>query len=66
MQITLNGKPYKLERQTSILELSGILQLEPARVAIERNREIVPRSLYGKQILSEGDIVEIVAFIGGG
>ncbi len=66
MQITLNGKPHTLERPINILELSEILLLEPTQVAIERNREIVPRSLYGKTILSTGDEIEIVTFIGGG
>lgn len=66
MQITLNGKPHTLERPINILELSEILRLEPTQVAIERNREIVPRSFYSKTMLDAGDEVEIVAFIGGG
>ncbi len=66
MQITLNGKPHNLEKPINILELSGLLRLEPTQVAIERNREIVPRSLYGDVLLNEGDEVEIVTFIGGG
>ena len=66
MQITLNGKPYILPQPTSILGLAGTLQLEPTQVAIECNGEIVPRSLYGEMLLNEGDILEVVTFIGGG
>ena len=42
------------------------MKLEPTQVAIERNREIVPRSLYKEVTLNEGDELEIVTFIGGG
>lgn len=66
MQITLNGKPYILEQRVDIGKLAEILELAPNQVAIERNREIVPRSQYGKVVLNEGDQVEIVSFIGGG
>jgi thiazole synthase len=66
MQITLNGKPHNLEKPINISEFSKILRLEPTQVAIERNREIVPRSLYSDVLLNEGDEVEIVTFIGGG
>lgn len=66
MQITLNGKPYILSPSATLSVLSVLLQLEPTQVAIERNGEIIPRSLYDKEFLSEGDEVEIVTFIGGG
>ncbi|MEQ1789964.1 MAG: sulfur carrier protein ThiS [Rickettsiales bacterium] len=66
MQITLNGKPYTIPQPVSILELSVTLQLEPTQVAIEHNSEIIPRSLYDKTMLNDGDMVEIVTFIGGG
>ncbi|HKY07876.1 MAG TPA: sulfur carrier protein ThiS [Candidatus Binatia bacterium] len=42
------------------------LQIRPARVVIERNREIVPRDAYGAVSLVEGDSLEIVHFVGGG
>ena len=66
MQIILNGKPYILESEVNISALSEMLGLEPTKVAIERNREIVPRSRYGDVQLQAGDEVEIVSFIGGG
>lgn len=66
MQITLNGKPYTLKNQVNLSELSEILKLEPTQVAIERNHEIIPRSLYRQTMLEEGDEIEMVTFIGGG
>jgi thiamine biosynthesis protein ThiS len=42
------------------------LGLEPAKIAVERNLEIVPRSQYGATALADGDRLEIVQFIGGG
>lgn len=38
----------------------------PARTAVEYNGEILPRSMYGETVIKEGDIIEIVAFVGGG
>lgn len=66
MQITLNGKPYTLEQPVNLAGLSQILKLEKTQVAIELNREIIPRSLYSETMLDEGDEIEIVTFIGGG
>ena len=42
------------------------LGLDPAKIAVERNLEIVPRSQYGAVMVGEGDKLEIVHFIGGG
>ena len=37
-----------------------------ARVAVERNGEIVPKRLYGDTVLADGDVLEVVGFVGGG
>jgi thiamine biosynthesis protein ThiS len=66
MQITLNGKPYTLEQPVNLTRLSELLKLEAAQVAIELNREIIPRSQYKETTIDEGDKIEIVTFIGGG
>jgi thiamine biosynthesis protein ThiS len=55
-----------VEQGATIEKLAQTLNLSHTQVAIERNREIVPRSLYGKSVLNEGDQLEIVTFIGGG
>ncbi|MGQ5700938.1 sulfur carrier protein ThiS [Sandaracinobacteroides sp. A072] len=64
--ITLNGEPRRLAAGTSVDALVLSLELPPGRVAVERNREIVPRSQWGAAVLGEGDQVEIVHFVGGG
>ena len=49
-----------------VLALAESLNLNPRQVAIERNRQIVPKSTYGEVTLNDGDEIEIVRFIGGG
>ena len=64
--IQLNGDPHKAEAGMSIADLVRSLELDPAKVAVERNREIVPRSTLADVTVAEGDELEIVHFVGGG
>lgn len=66
MDIKLNGKAHTLPQSMTLLALAELLGLNPTQVAIERNREIVPRSRHADTLLSAGDEIEIVHFIGGG
>ncbi|MGD0190362.1 MAG: sulfur carrier protein ThiS [Rhizomicrobium sp.] len=66
MLITINGEDRQLDRALNVRELVSLLGLEPAKIAVERNFKIVPRSLYDSVSLTEGDRLEIVHFIGGG
>jgi thiazole synthase len=50
----------------SLGELAGELGLEPAKVAVERNLTVVPRSTLGQVAVEDGDDIEIVTFVGGG
>ena len=50
----------------SVADLAAELGLEAARVAVERNREIVPRSTLAEVAVADGDDFEIVTFVGGG
>ncbi|QDH33398.1 sulfur carrier protein ThiS [Porphyrobacter sp. YT40] len=63
--ITLNGAPHH-SKAVTIAELVRELDLAPEKVAVERNGEIVPRSTLGEAALAEGDVLEIVHFVGGG
>ena len=65
MEIQINGEPRSIEPM-SLLELLGTLDINPTRVAVERNREIVPKREYETTLLAEGDTLEIVQFVGGG
>jgi thiazole synthase len=64
--ITLNGETRRIDTVVSVRALLASLGLDPAKIAVERNLEIVPRSLYGEVMVGEGDRLEIVHFIGGG
>jgi thiamine biosynthesis protein ThiS len=50
----------------SVAEMVRSIGLDPAKVAVERNREIVPRSLLGQVRVEDADLYEIVHFVGGG
>ena len=66
MQITLNGERYELEAPLSVAALLERLTIDPRRVAVERNLEILKRSTYSTIIVQDGDSIEIVNFVGGG
>jgi len=66
MQITLNGEPREVADTLTAQQLIDELGLAGKRLAMEVNREIVPRSSYATHRLSAGDRVEIVRAIGGG
>ena len=66
MTLMINGEARDLEGPTSLSALVASLGLDPRKVAVERNLEIVPRSAYGVTALCDGDRIEIVHFIGGG
>lgn len=55
-----------MQTETTVAGLLSQLQLQPGNVAVERNREIVPRAQYGQTALADGDRLEIVTFVGGG
>jgi thiazole synthase len=64
--ITLNGEPRTITSGTTIAALAAELGLNPAKVAVERNLEIVPRSTLADVVIADGDRLEIVHFVGGG
>ena len=66
MDITLNGEIRRLEGAQTLAALVESLGLDVRKVAVERNLEIVPRSIYAQTALTDGDRIEIVHFIGGG
>ncbi len=66
MKIVVNGEEKDLRQGISIKELIEELELGGRRVAVELNREIVPREFWTDKRLDENDAVEIVQFVGGG
>ncbi|MDO9586824.1 MAG: sulfur carrier protein ThiS [Brevundimonas sp.] len=65
LRIQVNGEDRSVAAGT-ILALVEELGLDVRKVAVERNLEIVPRSLHATTTLAEGDRVELVQFVGGG
>lgn len=64
--IRVNGEHRRVPGGISIAEMVNSLGLDPLRVAVERNLEIVPRSTLGDVCVEDGDDYEIVHFVGGG
>ena len=64
--ITVNGQHRRVPKGISVADLALELGLEPTRVAVERNLEILPRSTLGEVMVEDGDDYEIVTFVGGG
>ena len=65
-QIIVNGQPNQVEPGTTLAELLVRLELGGKRIAVERNGEIVPKTLHAETELSNGDQFEIVVAVGGG
>ena len=66
MNLFLNGEPASVPDAVTVAAFLESLGMPERGVAVERNREIVPKSMYGTTHLAEGDRIEIVQFVGGG
>ena len=66
VSIRVNGEHRRVIAGLSIADLALELGLEPAKVAVERNFEVVPRSTLAAVEVEDGDEYEIVTFVGGG
>jgi thiazole synthase len=64
--IRVNGEHRRVPGGINIAEMVNSLGLDPQRVAVERNLEIVPRSTFNQLCVEDGDDFEIVHFVGGG
>lgn len=66
LHITVNGEARTAPAGASVTALLERMGMNPARVAVERNQEVVPRATWAEARLADGDQIEIVAFVGGG
>lgn len=66
LSIILNGEPRSIRSGSTIADLAAEIGLDPKKVAVERNLEIVPRSTLADVRIGDGDRIEIVHFVGGG
>ena len=66
MQLVVNGQPQTYPEGLTVRGLVEALALSEGPVAVERNREVVPRALHAETVLCDQDVVEIVHLVGGG
>ena len=66
MNVVVNGEPLSLPEAISVRGLIERLGLSSGPVAVERNREVVPRAEHASTLLADGDSIELVHFVGGG
>ena len=64
--ITLNGDPFDLSGPLTVSELLASLDIDARRVAVEHNLVVLKRAAFDSAVVSEGDQIEIVNFVGGG
>ena len=66
LSVTVNCEARSVGSGCTIAGMLREMGIDPARVAVERNLEVVPRSTLGEVEVKEGDVFEIVRFVGGG
>jgi len=66
MRIEINGEPREVAHGTTVATLLQLLGTADGPVAVERNRAIVPRAQHASTDLCDGDVLEVVHFVGGG
>lgn len=66
LRLTVNGEARSATPGTTVSGLLRAMGVDPARVAVERNQDVVPRKTWAEAALADGDKIEIVAFVGGG
>jgi sulfur carrier protein len=66
MKLKLNGTDSEMKDGITVAGLLNTLNIEPVRVAVEVNLNIIKKCDYEKHVLNDGDAVEIVNFVGGG
>lgn len=64
--VRVNGEELRLPEGASVASVLERLAIATPRVAVERNREIVPKASYATTSLASGDVLEVVEFVGGG
>lgn len=66
IDVDVNGALRRIAAGTTVAALLAELGLADRRVAVERNREVVPRAEHARTVLAAGDRLEVVTFVGGG
>jgi len=64
--VTLNGAAASLPAGTTVAQVVDRATRDRSRVAVERNREVVPRARWEDTVVEPGDEIEVVTLVGGG
>jgi len=66
MTISVNGQSREVARGITVAALVTELKLPSKFLAVERNRDVVPRARHAETVLADGDQLEVVTLVGGG
>ncbi|WP_437194441.1 sulfur carrier protein ThiS [Planctomicrobium sp. SH527] len=66
MKIQVNGETREIANTATVADLLAELKLDPRFLAVERNKQLVPRAQHAQCKLEEGDELEVVTLVGGG
>lgn len=66
MVLIINGERYVFEEDVSVMEMLEMLDVKRSRVAVELNKKIVRKGEFETTHLRDGDVIEVVSFVGGG
>jgi thiamine biosynthesis protein ThiS len=66
MKLQINGEERTFDEQFTLARLVEFLGMAADRVAVELNRDVIPRSRWAETTLKDGDKLELVHFVGGG
>ena len=66
VRATINGEAIEVGAGTRLVEVLASRGVDVRRIAVERNREVVPRARQGEVVVEDGDVYEVVHFVGGG
>ncbi|MFY9268446.1 MAG: sulfur carrier protein ThiS [Candidatus Manganitrophaceae bacterium] len=66
MQVIVNGTRQEVPSEVTLSQLLAGLKVQPERVAVEVNLKVIQRQQYDQVSLKEGDVIEMIGFVGGG
>jgi len=66
MKLKINGKETEIQDSLTVSGLLESLRIEPGRIAVEVNMQIIKKCIFQDYVLKDGDSVEVVNFVGGG
>jgi thiamine biosynthesis protein ThiS len=66
MNVTVNGEVRDIADGSSVAELLEVLGLEPKTMVVQRGDDIIARDDFGSTLIDDGDVLELIHFVGGG